>query len=470
MAFNSLIFLIFLFLFFLGWQFVKTRKLGKWVFLCLMSLVFYAWWDWRFVFLILFSGLLDFLCGHLMEKRPGSRKLWLWISLVGNIGSLSVFKYSYWFLETINAISERFNCDFELIQPSFSIILPVGISFYTFQSMSYTLDVYYRRLKPVKNFFLFFSYLSLFPQLVAGPIIRAKDLLKQLVETRLPSRITVYHGLKLIAYGFFQKMVLADNFGYMVDRVFQQKTIHTGTPMWWVTMVIFSFQIYFDFGGYSLIARGLAKLMGLHFRMNFNHPYTAVGFKDFWSKWHISLSTWFRDYVYIPLGGNRNGFIWSNTYMIITMIVSGLWHGANWTFILWGLLHGLYLAGERILKKSSLIPPTELMRFTGWVLTYIMVVFAWVFFRADSLEMSVHIIKNMTNFDMNWSFINEFFNAEFWLIIAVLIELYWFLKHYSLTFFRLTKNRYFELVKIPTAFAFAVFFRGPEESFIYFQF
>lgn len=449
---------------------MKKRHQSKWIYLCVLSLVFYGWWDWRFIFLILFSGLLDFICGHLMVRFSGQKRFWLWVSILGNLGSLSVFKYSYWFLESINSISQELSLGFIISEPSFSIILPVGISFYTFQSMSYTLDIYYGRLKPVSNVFLFFSYLSLFPQLVAGPIIRAKDLLKQLSKTRLPSQITLYHGFKLMAYGFFQKMVLADNLGYMVDRVFQQKTIHSGTPMWWVTMIAFSFQIYFDFGGYSLIARGLAKLMGLHFKMNFNHPYTAIGFKDFWSRWHISLSTWFRDYVYIPLGGNRNGFALSNVYMMVTMVVSGIWHGASWTFVVWGLLHGLYMGGERILKKLGWISSNVFLKGIGWLVTYLLVVLAWVFFRADSWGMAVDVIHKLTEFDMNWSFINEFFDAELWLVVAILIEVYWFLKHKSVLFANLTKNRIFELIKVPVTFALAIFFRGPEEAFIYFQF
>lgn len=465
MQFNSIIFLIFISLFFLVWPFAKKRSHSRWLFMTIMSLLFYGWWDWRFIFLILFSGTLDYVCGLWMHCYPKKAKILLAVSLAGNLGSLAFFKYTYFLLDVLNDVLFLMGVEFVIPEPGFSIVLPVGISFYTFQSLSYTLDIYKGRLSPTKNYLHFMSYLTMFPQLVAGPIIRAKDLLHQLSENRITSKIAQHHGLKLIAYGLFQKAVIADNLGYMVDRVFQAKTIHDGTPLIWVTMVAFSFQIFCDFSGYSLMARGMAKLMGYHFKMNFNHPYLAIGFKDFWQRWHISLSSWFRDYVYIPLGGNKKGLARSIVYMTATMIVSGIWHGANLTFVVWGAMHALFLTMERVLR-----PERKLSQFIIWGYTFAFVLIAWVFFRSDSLFQATEVLKEMFAMNMSWTFVNEFFDAEVMLIIAVLIEIYVLFKRKFVNFYRLTKSKNLELIKVPIALASAIYFRGPEAGFIYFQF
>lgn len=465
MQFNSVIFLLFITFFFILWPWMKKRSYSRWIFLTVMSLIFYGWWDWRFIFLILFSGSLDFVCGNLMIRKPEQKKLWLLLSVIGNIGSLGFFKYTYFLIDQLNGLFGLVHLNFEVSEPSFTIILPVGISFYTFQSLSYTIDIYKGNLRPTKSFLHFMSYLTMFPQLVAGPIIRAKDLLRQLSYDRKVSKIARYNGLKLIGYGLFQKAVIADNLGYMVDRVFQQKTIHDGTPLMWIAIIAFSFQIYYDFSGYSLIARGLAKMMGYHYKMNFNHPYLSIGFKDFWSRWHISLSTWFRDYVYIPLGGSRQGKYLAIFFMGITMVVSGIWHGANLTFVVWGLLHAFYLAIERLISPINRMPP-----FLKWSYTYLLVLFAWIFFRAESIDQGFEFFGKMFAMQMDFSFINEFFDAEIFLILAISIELYILGKRHFRSIRQLTASPTLELIKVPLAFAFAIFFRGPDAGFIYFQF
>ena len=306
MSFNSITFLVFISLFFLFWPLVKRKQNTRFLFIIFSSFVFYGWWDWRFLFLILFSGLVDYFAAIFIAKQPKRARFYLILSLCVNLASLSVFKYSTFIASQIETFLQFADVTIDLQNelPPFTLILPVGISFYTFQSMSYTIDVYNGKLKPTNNILHFFSYLVMFPQLVAGPIVRAKDFLSQLTINRKISGLEFWNGIKLILLGYFQKTVLADNLGVFVDTAFAGVDNLSGI-YWWIVMSCFAFQIYFDFSGYSQIARGLAKLMGYHFRMNFNHPYLATSLKDFWSRWHISLSTWFRDYVYIPLGGGK---------------------------------------------------------------------------------------------------------------------------------------------------------------------
>ena len=307
MLFNSLIFAVFVPVFFVVYNLAKKNRQLKWIVITIFSFIFYGWWDWRFLFLILFSGLLDFISAIYIYK---AKKFFLWLSLIGNLGCLSIFKYSTFFANNIDWLMWSIGIESSLSANinTFSIVLPVGISFYTFQSMSYTIDVYREKMKPVKNIFLFFSYLSMFPQLVAGPIVRARDLFPQLLKNRKVSTIENWNGLKLIVFGFFKKTVIADNLAPFVNEAFRLNNDIDSTIYWVFVISCFAFQIYFDFSGYSDIARGLAKWMGLHFRLNFNHPYLSFSLKEFWQKWHISLSTWFRDYVYIPLGGSKKGF------------------------------------------------------------------------------------------------------------------------------------------------------------------
>lgn len=469
MPFNSIPFLVFILLFFLIWPWIKHKQNLRYLFIIASSFVFYCWWDWRFLFLIAFSGLVDFYAALLIHKYPKRAKLYFVLSILVNLGSLTVFKYSSFFAEQLEHLAALFSVTLHLKEqlPAFTLILPVGISFYTFQSMSYTIDVYRGRLQPTKNIAHFFSYLVMFPQLVAGPIIRAKDFLNQLRENRSISKLEFWNGVKLIVIGYFQKTVLADNLGVLVNNAFDG--VDTGAGLyWWVVMICFSFQIYFDFSGYSQIARGLAKLMGYHFKMNFNHPYLATSLRDFWNRWHISLSTWFRDYVYIPLGGSKKGTLRSHLNLWMTMFLSGLWHGAAFNFVLWGFYHGFMLSLERIFKKR--IKGRGNFKPIAWFLTMVQVLIGWVFFRSTSVEQIADITAGMFTPDFGWEFLRKNENVAIFLTLAILYEFGYYLACKQQQF-RTFKNRpYIEAFGYATLLILIVFFRGPETEFIYFQF
>ncbi|MBL7896945.1 MAG: MBOAT family protein [Crocinitomicaceae bacterium] len=437
-----------------------------------MSFVFYGWWDWRFLLLIIGSGLIDYIAAILIRQTPAYRKLILIVSLAGNLGSLFIFKYSVFFANLFEDVFATAGFDIDLVSriPEFALILPVGISFYTFQSMSYTIDVYRGRLEPTKNILLFFSFLSMFPQLVAGPIIRARDILNQLSSDRDVSVLQKWHAVKLIAYGLFQKVVIADNLSFFIDSAFENKSVFDGSLYWWMVMIAFSFQIYCDFSGYSLIARGLAKYMGYHFRVNFNHPYLATSLKNFWSRWHISLSTWFRDYVYIPLGGSRNGLIIGILLLWFTMILSGLWHGANYTFLIWAIIHSLFLSVERITNWPGLV---RKMKFSFLIIPFIFVqvLIAWIYFRAENVHQANSILLEMLRFtSSDLDFFEIYFDAIFFMSLALLIEIFiWFRKN-KIEFSLFCKKYNLDILTVSIAVVLVLFFRGEGKQFIYFQF
>lgn len=478
MQFNSLQFLTFAIAFFVMWPFVSRWKQARWIFLTAASLYFYkqtdllVTWEWKygsFVYLILFSGFVDYFAGLAMQRDPARKRLYLTLSLIGNLGSLAFFKYAIWFSGVVDArMAAWFGVESNLQAglPGIAWFVPVGISFYTFQSMSYTIDIYRGKLQPTRNVFHFFAYLSLFPQLVAGPIIRARDLLQKLEVWRRPSHTRLWHGLKLIVIGLFQKMVLADNLAIIVNHGFKDPTHNPSTLYWWAVMLSFAFQIYFDFSGYSQIARGLAKWMGLHFKMNFNHPYLACSLREFWTRWHISLSQWFRDYVYIPLGGARKGWGRAIVNMWIVMVVSGLWHGANFTFVMWGVVHALFLTIERVCWRFWGKVPHFLRH--GSVLMTVLV--AWVFFRAESISQAWIVLENMFTWSPRQLKITEFFDSYFFLALALAFEGMYALSLKVRPLKRLLRNPWVEAVELGLLIAALVFFRGPEQQFIYFQF
>jgi len=491
-SFHSSTFVIFATLFFLLWPAMRKNRNSRWGFLVVMSFIFYGWWDWRFLFLILGSGLLDFFAGLGMKRFPRGRRVFLILSILGNVGTLAVFKYTNFFIENANAITSFLHEHASTVSsflhlptdiPAVNLILPVGISFYTFQSMSYTIDIYRGQLKPTRNVLHFFAYLAMFPQLVAGPIVRAADLLPQLTEARSPSREQVWMGLRLIAFGLFKKTVLANNFAPYVVSAFSEPNAQAVGAGWWLVMILFSFQIYFDFSGYSDIARGLAKWMGYEFMLNFNKPYTATGFSDFWARWHISLSTWFRDYVYIPLGGNRRGATRSVVNLWITMLVSGMWHGASWLFLIWGVIHAMFLSIERLTRWNKWFGNGVIQRLVRAGIVFTVAMLAWVFFRAESLSQA-------------WTILTQMFNPDIWTgltashflalrevgtmtvpihicLVALGILLYniVIVLHDHRTFRLPTRLQPIALMIILLVVLIAcVFLRGPESTFIYFQF
>lgn len=475
MLFNSLIFLLFGFLFFTLLPLVNKQKNNiRWIFLTVASFFFYGWWDWRFLFLIIGSGLIDYIAGLLIIKSYRYRTLFLVISLLGNLGSLAAFKYSGFFAENFNKLFALFDIaiDFNDQIPPFMSILPVGISFYTFQSMSYTIDIYRGRLKPTRNILHFFSYLALFPQLVAGPIVRARDLLPQLKRVRVVSKQENWNGFYLILVGYFKKVVLADNIAPLVNSAFNDVGAHQSSLYWWVVMFGFAFQIYFDFSGYSDIARGLAKWMGLHFRLNFNHPYVSTSIREFWTRWHISLSTWFRDYVYIPLGGSRKGKFRSHLNMWITMIVSGFWHGAAWNFVIWGALHAFYNSFERVFKYEKALKTIRFGKEISWILVLVQVIIAWVFFRAETFTDAIHVIKNMLLINTDMDIIRDgvFNNALIFIIVGLSIEVFFYFNLKSKLAFRGRNKEYFQYFQFVLMIIAIILFRGKGQEFIYFQF
>ena len=473
MLFNSLTFLIFAALFFSAWPMARRGCHVRWIYLVGASFVFYGWWDWRFLFLIVASGLVDFFAGLGMEAYPRRKKLFLLFSLFGNLGSLAVFKYSSFIASNLDRMFASAGWHTSLLAdiPDFMLILPVGISFYTFQSMSYTIDVYRGQLKPTRNFMHFMAYLSLFPQLVAGPIVRARDLLPQL---HLPGRADAsarWQGLRLIVHGLFKKMVIADNLGPVVDAAFGAAAMNPSTFFWWFIMTAFAFQIYCDFSGYSDIARGLAKWMGYDFDRNFNHPYNATSLSDFWRRWHISLSTWFRDYVYIPLGGSRRGAISAHVNMWATMVLSGFWHGAAWTFVIWGALHAAYLSIERLIRWPDFVKRLPVLG--GWIATALVLVqvwVAWVFFRATSFDQALGIVVRMFSFEGGLDLGRQGPTAAVFLTLGVLRECYCRVMPGRLEDGPSRWPPALDILVLAAVIAAVLFLRGPGEAFIYFQF
>lgn len=391
MIFNSYTFYFFLpIVFLVFWSLPKQEYRNGW--LLIASYVFYGWWDWRFLSLIIASSFWDFWVGIRLEQADiKQKKYWVVSSLVFNLGLLGYFKYYNFFVDSLRDLLLSVGLTFNY--STLDIILPVGISFYTFQTLSYSIDIYRGKLAPTKNWLPFFTFVSFFPQLVAGPIERASHLLPQFFNKKEFNYAWAVDGTRLMLWGLLKKVVIADNLAYTVDNIFGN---YENKAAWvlYEGLVFFAFQIYCDFSGYSDIARGVARWFGIDIMRNFNRPYFATSFRDFWSRWHISLSTWFKDYVYIPLGGNRNGEFNQLKNLGITFVLSGLWHGANWTFVIWGILHAIYYIPEtlcRKIKPFTFSLPNGLKRF--FVFNFVLI--AWAYFRAPSLEVANQYILKM---------------------------------------------------------------------------
>lgn len=393
MIFNSLDFAIFLPIVFLLYWFVANRNLKlQNALIVVASYVFYGWWDWRFLSLILFSTLVDYTVGLklLKEDKEAKRKLLLLVSILVNLAFLGFFKYYNFFMENFVAAFTFFG---HPISPnSLNVILPVGISFYTFQTLSYSIDVYKRKLEPTRDFIDFSAFVSFFPQLVAGPIERATNLLPQFYKKRTFDYNNAVDGMRQILWGLFKKIVIADNCAEFANLFFNNSDSYPGSALV-LGALFFAFQIYGDFSGYSDIAIGTSKLFGFSLMRNFAFPYFSRDIAEFWRRWHISLSTWFRDYLYIPLGGSRGSLLSKIRNTFIIFIVSGFWHGANWTFIIWGALHAVFFIPLLVTKnnrknmdivaKGKSLP--SIKEFLSMATTFALTVFAWIFFRAESV-------------------------------------------------------------------------------------
>ena len=398
MVFNSLTFAVF-FVIVVGVYYLPLPWRAKKLHLLIASYIFYGAWNPPFVALLWASTVLDWITARCIytARTQGQRRFWLALSLLGNLGSLSFFKYGQFALENFQALMASVGVAYQ--PPAWDIVLPVGISFYTFQTLSYTLDVYLRRDKPLSSFLDFALFVTFFPQLVAGPIVRPGELVPQFARPRAATSQQFLWGLVLMTVGLFEKVVIADGvLAVTADAVYGAPT-KVGFADAWLGTLAFSGQIFCDFAGYSTIAIGLALCMGFSLPDNFRYPYAAIGFSDFWQRWHISLSTWLRDYLYIPLGGNRGGGVRTYVNLLVTMVLGGLWHGASWTFVAWGGLHGLYLVVERAIRGWLGVPrgdPASMWARAGLgLITYLLVNVTWVFFRAKSFAAAAGILAGM---------------------------------------------------------------------------
>ena len=389
MLFPSYAFMVFLPLVFLAYWYVFGRSLrSQNVFILAASYLFYGWWDWRYLGLLFASSLGDMLIGLAIQGASGakSRKSWLALSLVVNLGLLCVFKYFNFFVDGMHDLLLTVGLEPHL--PTLRLLLPVGISFYTFQSLSYTIDVYRRQLKATRDPIAFLAFVSFFPQLVAGPIERATNLLPQFLSPRRFDMALARDGLRQMLWGFFKKIVIADGCAPIVNGIFDGEVSTTPGITLFFGAFFFAFQIYADFSGYSDIAIGCARLFGIHLNQNFAYPYFSRSISEFWRRWHISLSTWFRDYVYMPLGGWRTQ--WGRLRnILITFTVSGLWHGANWTFVSWGVLHGAYYVPEILRNQKARRDVPTLRDLPAILITFLLVLVAWVFFRSPTIQTSL---------------------------------------------------------------------------------
>ncbi|PKP12496.1 MAG: membrane-bound O-acyltransferase family protein [Bacteroidetes bacterium HGW-Bacteroidetes-3] len=478
MLFNSIDFAIFLPIVFVLYWFVTNKNLKLQNFLIVVaSYVFYGWWDWRFLSLIIFSTGVDYLVGILLsnEKNEIKRKALLWTSIIVNLGFLGFFKYYNFFIENFTTAFSFFGSE---IQPnSLNIILPVGISFYTFQTLSYSIDVYKRKLEPTKDFIAFAAFVSFFPQLVAGPIERATNLLPQFYKKRTFDYSKAVDGMRQILWGLFKKVVIADTCAESANAIFNNSDDFSGSTLV-LGALYFTFQIYGDFSGYSDIAIGTSRLFGFNLKRNFAFPYFSRDIAEFWRRWHISLSTWFRDYLYIPLGGSRGG-TWMNIRNIfIIFIVSGFWHGANWTFIVWGGLNALYFLPLlvfnknrqhlEIVAKGKYLPTIK--EFFQIITTFGLTVFAWIFFRAENIGHAFRVISEIFSSSLFSMPGFKNYTIIFLILIFILIEWIGREQEFALENLGLSWNRSLRY-GMYYAIIIAIFlYGGKEQQFIYFQF
>jgi alginate O-acetyltransferase complex protein AlgI len=485
MLFNSLPYLLFFpMVFIVYWFFVGKKLVFQNLFLLVCSYYFYSCWDWRFLLLLIFSTFLDYFTGLKIYENDNkvTKKVWLCTSVIINLGFLGFFKYFNFFSESFAELLLSFGL--QVNQVSLNVILPVGISFYTFHGLSYVFDIYYGKTKPTKNYVDYSLFVSYFPLLVAGPIERASHLLPQLKKARIFNYPLAVDGLKQILWGFFKKIVIADNCAEYANMIFNNSDQYSGSVLV-LGAIFFTFQIYGDFSGYSDIALGSSKLLGIQLLKNFSFPYFSRDIAEFWRRWHISLSSWFKEYVYIPLGGSKEGMFKAIRNTFIIFIVSGFWHGANWTFIFWGFLNALFIMPSiifrsnrnnlEIIAKGKLFP--EIKELLSVIVTFMLTVFAWIFFRAENLTHAFSFIKKIFSITLFSSPIKSMPEIKGSFIILILVCFF-------MTIEWLGREGDFGLQTILTKqkkyvrwgfYSFVVFLIGmymqtKETEFIYFQF
>lgn len=488
MLFNSIDFAIYLpIVFFIYWFVVNNSIKVQNLFIVIASFIFYGWWDWRFLVLISISIIFDYCIGRALmhQENQTKRKLLLWISISVSLGLLAFFKYFNFFIESFETVFSFFGR--EISHTSLNIILPVGISFYTFQTMSYAIDVYKRKVEPTRDFIAFAAFVSFFPQLVAGPIERAADLLPQFYQKRIFDYSKAVDGSRQILWGLFKKIVIADNCAVYTNEIFNNSDSYSGIVLI-LGAVFFTFQAYGDFSGYSDIAIGTARLFSFNLTQNFAFPFFSRSIVEFWRRWHISLSSWFRDYLYIPLGGNRRGR-WINLRNIfIVFIICGFWHGASWTYIVWGALNAVVFIPLILFKRKSR-KDTEIVtqgkniptikEVFSMVITFGFVVFSWGFFRAESMEHALQYFRDAIAglFNKNgYVQMLDLFSGKIGFVIPSLIILFmlieWFGRENKFAIEKLLVKKkaplrylfYFTLIILMFIFG------GEKQQFIYFQF
>ncbi len=481
MLFNSIDFAIFLpIIFILYWLALDNLKTQN-LLVLIASYIFYAWWDWRFLGLIVFSTTIDYTIGRRLgkEKNRLKRKILLWISIVINISFLGFFKYYNFFLDNFLTAFSFFGAKINV--NSLNIILPVGISFYTFQTLSYTIDVYKQKLNPTKDLIAFSAFVSFFPQLVAGPIERATNLLPQFYNKRTFEESNAVNGMRQILWGLFKKIVIADNCAKIANIIFANSGDYSGSTLV-LGATFFTFQIYGDFSGYSDIAIGTARLFGFNLIQNFAFPYFSRDIAEFWRRWHISLSTWFRDYLYIPLGGSRGSTLMKVRNTFILFIISGFWHGANWTFIVWGGLHALYFLPLLLTKRNrnhieaidtnKLLPSFK--EFCQILFTFCLVTFAWIFFRAENISHAIAYINGI--FTSSIMDIPDFPGRKKALITLFIIILFMIIEwngrseQYGIAKLGMQWKRQYRYTLYFFLISCLFWFGGNDQQFIYFQF
>ncbi|MEP7165266.1 MAG: MBOAT family O-acyltransferase [Ferruginibacter sp.] len=462
MLFNSLEFIIFFPLVTILY-FLLPHKF-RWIHLLFASCIFYAAFIPQYLLILFFLIVIDYTAGLLIERKQ-HKKLWLILSIVANISLLGSFKYYDFFISNVYGLT---GSHFILLK----WILPIGLSFHTFQSMSYTIEVYRGRQEAIRHAGYYALYVMFYPQLVAGPIERPQKLLPQLFQRQQFSSQKLYEGLRLMAWGFFKKLVIADRVGQYADAVFNNPG-HASTLPIWLAVFFFSIQIYADFSGYSDIAIGAARCMGIDLSINFNRPYRAQNIKEFWKRWHISLSSWFRDYIYIPLGGNRKGMLRKNINLLLTFILSAIWHGAGWTFIVWGFLHGVFALIYDGSKKYF----TKLPGLIALMVTAACVGFAWIFFRAASISNAMEIISrgmNLNDLSLRIAIPGvkiEFGNFTLALSVCMIAYMFIIEKFTTPKLFDLNSKKIIDTVMFSVTLLLIIFFGVfQKSSFIYFQF
>ncbi|WP_338409577.1 MBOAT family O-acyltransferase [uncultured Flavobacterium sp.] len=471
MLFNSLSFVVFLIIVLALYYSKLFNWAGKKRMLLFASYIFYGLWNPPLVILLWISTIVDWTTGKKLavEENKQKRVLWLILSMSVNLGFLAFFKYRDFLMDNFTTILNTYGYNYQPIL--MDILLPMGISFYTFQTMSYTIDMYLKRTERAKTFLDFALYVTFFPQLVAGPIVRAQDLISQFYKEKRATLNQFIWGLFLLTLGLFQKVVMADTLlSGTVEKVYNSSKI---LNFWdaWIGTLAFSGQIFFDFAGYSTCAIGISLMLGINLPDNFKYPYASIGFSDMWQRWHITLSSWLRDYLYIPLGGNRRGIIRMYAALMITMLVGGLWHGAAWTFIVWGGLHGTYLILERLQRQYI---PFKITKWNGMFLafaTFICINITWVFFRAREFKTALNIISSMFYFNQDGEKVVDSFDIlKVGIIISILFLSHWFMRNTSVK----AVSKKMSSIALAVVWAVMLFLiaiaQGSGEQFLYFQF